>query len=73
MQKLELIDLVIIAHKRSLGQGNIFTGVCLSSEGYDVTSCLAAWYHVPYRDSASEERGGCPGGLMGGGQGWGLG
>ena len=35
----------------SLGQGNIFTGVCLSTGGslYDVTSCLAAWFHVPFR------------------------
>ena len=47
MQKLELLDLVIIAHKRSLGQGNIFTGFCLSAEGYDVTFCLGVWSHIP--------------------------
>ena len=40
--------------KRSLGQGNVFTHVCHSvHEGresmYDVTSCLAAWSHVPSR------------------------
>ena len=31
------------------GQGNIFTGVCLSRGGalYDVTSCLVALSHVP--------------------------
>ena len=39
------------AHKRSLGQGNIFTGMCQSfcprGSLYDVTSCLGAWSHVP--------------------------
>ena len=31
------------------GEGNVFTHVCLSTGVYDVTSCLAAWYHVPSR------------------------
>ena len=46
---------VITARKRSLGQGNDFTGVCLSTGGslYDVTSCLAAWSHVPSRGPLS--------------------
>ena len=37
--------------KFGLGQGNVFTGVCLSTGGsiYDVTSCLAAWSRVPSR------------------------
>ena len=37
------------ARERSLGQGNVITGVCLSTGGslYDVTSCLAASSHVP--------------------------
>ena len=38
-----------------LREGYVFTGVCLSTgggeggegNGYDVTSCLAAWCHVP--------------------------
>ena len=43
------------ARKRSLGQGNIFTGMCQSfcpwrgGSQYDVTFCLAAWSHVPSR------------------------
>ena len=39
---------ILTARKRSLGQGNVFRGVCLSMGClYDVTSCLAAWSHVP--------------------------
>ena len=43
---------IITIRKRSLGQGNIFTGVCQSfCPGglplHDVTSCLAAWSHFP--------------------------
>ena len=47
--------MVITARQRSLGQGNVFTGVCLSTVGplYDVTSYLAAWFHVLYRGSPS--------------------
>ena len=43
--------MLIIVLKRSLGQGNIFRGVCLSTGRslYDVTSCLAVWSHVPSR------------------------
>ena len=50
-----LTTMVITAHKRSLRQGNVFTGVCLSTVGplYDVTSYLAAWSHVLYRGSPS--------------------
>ena len=55
---LLLRTVIITARKRSLGQGNIFTGMCQSfcpwgREGslYDVTSCLAAWSHVPSRGS----------------------
>ena len=43
---------IVTARKSSLGQGNVFTGVCLSMVGgslYYVTSCLAAWSHVPSR------------------------
>ena len=44
--------ILITASKRSVGQGNVFTHVChsvYSGRGslYDVTSCLAAWSHVP--------------------------
>ena len=45
---------LITARKRSLGQGNIFRRMFLSVGGgslYDVTSCLAAWSHVPSRGS----------------------
>ena len=43
---------LVTACKLSLGQGNVFTGVCqlfCSGGGslYDVTSCLADWSHVP--------------------------
>ena len=40
---------IITAHRRSLGQGNVFTPVCLFTweSLYDVTSCLAAWSYVP--------------------------
>ena len=41
---------VFTTRKRSLGKGNVFTGVCLRGKGvylYDVTSCLAAWSHDP--------------------------
>ena len=46
--------MIITARKPSLGQGNVFTNVCHvvhRGEGslYDVTSCLAAWSHVPRR------------------------
>ena len=63
--------LVITPCKRSLGQGNVFTGVCLSTgEGplYDVTSCLTPmfllgglcpWSHVPSRGFLSRA-GLCP-------------
>ena len=46
---------LITARKRSLGQGNVCTGVCLSTGGslYDVTSYLDAWSHVPSRGSLS--------------------
>ena len=40
---------IFTARKRSLRQGNVFTGVCLSTAGwslYDVTSCPADWSHV---------------------------
>ena len=40
----------ITARKQSLGQGTVFTRVCLFSNAgslYDVTSCLTAWSHVP--------------------------
>ena len=41
---------IITARKRSLGQGTVFTPVCLFMGGlYDVTSCLTAWSHVPRR------------------------
>ena len=42
---LELFNFIFTARKRSLGKGNIFTGICLSTAGslYDFTSCLAAW------------------------------
>ena len=44
---------LITARKRSLGQGNIFTGMCQSfcpwGSLYAVTSCLAAWSHAPSR------------------------
>ena len=46
----DLITKVITARKRSLGKGNVFTRLSFCSwEGslYDVTSCLAAWSHVP--------------------------
>ena len=65
---------IITARKRSLGQGNIFRSVCQSfcsqwgrGSLYDVTSCLAAWSHVPSRMFLSlvprsfGERGLCPG------------
>ena len=41
---------VFTTRKRSLGKGDVFTGVCLRGKGvylYDVTSCLAAWSHDP--------------------------
>ena len=43
---------LITVRKRSLGQGNVFKSMYQSfcSQGgslYDVTSCLAAWFHVP--------------------------
>ena len=42
--------ILFISRKWSLRQGNIFTGVCLSMGSlYDVTSCLAAWSHIPSR------------------------
>ena len=45
---------ITTAHKRSLEQGNVFTGVCLSTGGLcDVTSCLAAWSHIPSGGSLS--------------------
>ena len=44
---------VITARKRSLGQGNVFTGVCLSIGEYDVTSCLVVWFHVHSKGSVS--------------------
>ena len=39
---------IISPHKRSLGQGNVFTPVCLSRRGrcYDVTSCYRQ-HHPP--------------------------
>ena len=62
MQNLELIDLVITARKRSLGQGNLFTGVCLSTEEYDVTSCPAAWSDPMFHRGGGRGSG-LPGGL----------
>ena len=43
---------ICTTRKRSLGQGNMFTGLCQSfclQEGslYNVTSCLSAWPDVP--------------------------
>ena len=49
---------IITARKRNLGQGHVFTGVCLSvGEGslYDATSCLADWSHVPSRGLCPRE------------------
>ena len=46
---MSLIAFVFITtHNWSFVQGNVFTGVCLSTGGslYNVTSCLAAWSHV---------------------------
>ena len=34
----ELSDLIITAHKRSLGQSNVFTDVCLSTGGEGLVS-----------------------------------
>ena len=60
------------ASKWSLGEGNIFTGICKSfcPQGgslYDVTCCLAAWFHVPSGDlcpwSHVPTRGLYPGGV----------
>ena len=40
-------DVTFTAHKRSLGQGNVFTSVCLFMGGvYDITFCLSARSHV---------------------------
>ena len=49
---------VITTCKRSLWQGNVFIPFCqsfcsLGGSLYDVTSCLAAWSHVPSRGSLS--------------------
>ena len=57
---------VITAHKRSLSEV-IFSQKCVSHSVqsgplYDVTSCLAAWSHVP-SGNFSVHRGLCPGGL----------
>ena len=42
---------IVTACKGSLGQGNVFIGVCSQTGGslYDVTSGLAAWSHIPSR------------------------
>ena len=53
---LKIFFYVFIACKRSLGQGNVFAPVCHSVQGgslYDVTSCLAAWSHIPSGGSLS--------------------
>ena len=44
---------IITAHKRSLRQGNVFTGVCLSTRGVSVPACIAG----------HKTRGPCPGGV----------
>ena len=50
-----IISEYIYSLEMKLREGYVFTGVCLSTgggeggegNGYDVTSCLAAWCHVP--------------------------
>ena len=50
-----IIYLIVTVRKQSLGRGTIFLPVCLFTGGslYDVTSCLAAWSHVPSGGSLS--------------------
>ena len=47
----EFCVFVVFYRPSRKGKGNIFTGICLFSGGslYDVTTCLAAWSHVPSR------------------------
>ena len=55
-EQSEPFNIVLItARKRSLGQGNVFAGDCLSTGGslFDVTSCLADWSNVPFGGSLS--------------------
>ena len=59
---------LITARKRSLVQGNVFIRMCHSVQGgslYDVTSCLAAWSHVPSGGSLSRGASVQEGGLSG--------
>ena len=52
--------LIFTTCKRSLGQGNFFDRR-LSVHGgslYDITSCLAAWSHIPSGESLSKGAGG---------------
>ena len=49
---------VVTVRKRSLGKGNVFSHVSHSVQRgrgslYDVTSCLAAWSHVPWGGGVS--------------------
>ena len=36
----ETLGLFITAHKRSLGQGNVFIGVCLCTDGVSFPACI---------------------------------
>ena len=47
--KRHFIVVLFTTRRRSSEQGTVFTPVCLFTGGslYDVTSCLAAWSHVP--------------------------
>ena len=56
---------IFTARKQSFGQGNVSTGVCLSSGGilyalYDVTSCLSRGYLSGQGVSVWEEGDLCP-------------
>ena len=43
------MSIIFTARKWSLGWGNVFTGLSRVGSLYDVTFCLAAWSHVPFR------------------------
>ena len=52
---IRLLGNLVTARKRSLGQGNVFRSICLSTGGslYDFTFTLAVWSHVPSWGSLS--------------------